>query len=383
MQNKKIKIALMSYVMDKRPNKGTAIYTRKIIENIINDPDFEIYLVHYEKVDDPLYQKCYEILMPRVRLPYGARFISQILFFWRYRKNKFDIIHWFQPRVYLFYWLAPAKKIVVTAHGGGEYTAARVLLLSNKIFRIVLKYFNKYIDVVIADSEYGKREINQYYKIKPEKIYVTYLGGGSDYKPLNKKEELIKIRNKYKISTPFILDVSRLQHHKNVDILIKAYILMRELFFMRKEKLVIIGSPFIGSEKIYNLANFSVYKEDIYFIDFVEQKDLNTFYSAAELFVFPSLNEGFGLPVIEAMASGTPVITSNITALPEIAGDAAVLIDPLNIEQIAEAMDKVLSDENLKKDLIKKGLERAQEFTWNKTAEKTKEIYFNLMKNGK
>ncbi len=374
-----IKIALMSYAMDNRPNKGTALCARKLIANLLSDDRFEIYLVHYEKVNDPLYSRANEILMPRVKLPYGGRFVSQLLFFWKYRKNKFDIIQWFQPRVYPFYWLAPAKKIIVTMYAAGEYAAAVVLPLSNRVFRFVLKYFNKRISAVIAVSEYGRQEIIQYYRMSPEKIHVVYCGGGEDYKPLDKRTTFNQIKDRYKISAPFLLDVSRLQHHKNVNGLIKAYLTMRDRYLNRKEKLVIVGSPFVGCEKIYDLAKNSSCKNDIHFIDFVEQDDLNSFYSAAELFVFPSLNEGFGLPVIEAMASGTPVITSNTTALPEVAGDAAILIDPLSIEEIAEAMNRVLSDASLKNDLVKKGLGRAKEFTWDKTAKKTKEIYFDLM----
>lgn len=375
MENdKKIKIALMSYAMDNRPNKGTALCARKLIENLLEDDRFELYLIHYEKVNDPLYSQANEILMPRVKLPYGGRFVSQMLFFWKYRKNKFDIIQWFQPRVYPFYWLAPAKKIIVMMHAGGEYTAAVVLPLSNRIFRIILKYFNKWIDVVIAVSEFGKKEIIQYYGIKTDKICVVYNGGGEDYKSIDKITALTQIKDKYKISAPFILDVSRLQHHKNVDSLIKAYILYREKYGGR-EKLVNVGSPLFDYEKTYALAENSKYKDDIFFVNFVEQEDLNAFYSAAELFCFPSLNEGFGLPVIEAMASGVPVITSNTTALPEIAGDAAILVDPLNIEQIAYEMNEVLSDENFKKDLVLKGLKRSKKFTWAKTAEETKKLY--------
>jgi len=102
-------------------------------------------------------------------------------------------------------------------------------------------------------------------------------------------------------------------------------------------------------------------------------------YSAAELFVFPSLSEGFGLPVVEAMASGTPVITSNTTSLPEVAGEAGILVDPLDIKEIAKAMNKVLTNENFKNDLISHGLDHSQKFTWVQTAKQTKDIYLKLL----
>lgn len=376
----KIKIAMMSYSVDGRPNKGTALYARKLIENLLDDGSLKIYLVHFKKSEDPLYKKAEEIIMPNLNLPFGNQFVSQMMFFWKFRKDKFDIIHWFQPRVYPFYWFAPAKKIVVTAHAAGEYTAASSKrFFSNEVFKFVLTYLNRWIDVCFAVSKYGKLEIEKYYKINPKKVYVTYNGGGEEFKPINKGESITKIEKKYKIKAPFILDVSRLQQHKNVGSLIKAYELLRKNNKDILEKLVIVGSASLDFEEVYGLAEKSVYKKDIFFVDFVERKDLNYFYSAAELFVFPSLNEGFGLPVVEAMASGAPVITSNITALPEVAGDAALLVDPLNIEQMSEAINNVLSDSRLKNDLKEKGLKQAKKFNWRDTAKKTKEIYLNIL----
>ncbi|MBI4778935.1 glycosyltransferase family 4 protein [Candidatus Falkowbacteria bacterium] len=379
MENKKIKIAMMSYAMDNRPNKGTALYTRKLVENLLSDDGLELSLVHFKKMADPLYDNGREIIMPSLNLPRGNQFFSQLLFFWQYRKNKFDIIHWFQPRLYPFYWLAPAKKIIVTAHGAGELTAAKTRLLSSRIFRFILKNLNNRVDIVIAVSENAREEIIKYYKIPPEKTKAVYNGGGENYQPLEKGAALAQIKNKYRIGAPFILDVSRLMPHKNINSLIEAYMLYRDKY-SGPEKLVIVGSPMFDYKKTYSLAENCRYKDDIYFIDFVKQEDLNAVYSAAEVFVFPSLSEGFGLPAIEAMASGTPVITSNITSLPEVAGEAAILIDPLNVEEMAETINKVLSDENLKNDLIKNGLVQAKKFTWEKTAKQTKEIYLNLMR---
>lgn len=378
MENGKIKIALMSYAMDNRPNKGTAIYARKLIENLLEDDRLEIYLVHFGKAADPLYGRAKEIIMPGLRLPRGNHFFSQLLFFWRYRKNKFDIIHWFQPRVYPFFWLAPAKKIIITAHGAGEFTAAKIRLFSNWLFKFVLKNFNKYAAIIIADSEHGRSEVIEYYRTSPEKTKAVYLGGGENYRPLEKSAARDLIKRKYKIGAPFILDISRLMPHKNIDSLIKAYIIYRDKY-KGAEKLVIVGSPMLDYKNTYDLAADSIYKNDIHFLNFVKQEDLNAIYSAASVFVFPSLSEGFGLPVLEAMASGAPVITANTTSLPEVAGDAAILIDPLNLEEIAQAMNKVLADENLKEDLVKKGLVQAKKFTWAETAERTKEIYFDLL----
>lgn len=371
---KKIKIALMSYSMDNRVAKGTALYTRKLVGGLLDDPRFDFYLVHYKKVDDPMYSKINEIIMPNIKLPYGSHFISQLLFFWKYRNNKFDIIHWFQPRVYPFFWLAPAKKIIVTTHGAGDITAPGRWIFSRKVFNFVLSRFNKKVDAFIAVSKYGMKEIEKYYKASPENIYFTYNGGGEDFKNIDKKEAYEFISKKYKINGHFILDVARILPHKNIDGLIKAYKIFRDRYNI-EEKLVIVGTRDDYASRVLKLAEDSGYNSDIIFMNYIEPKDLNIFYSAADLFVFPSLQEGFGLPIIEAMASGTPVITSDITSMPEIAGNAAILVNPLDSTVLANAMHKMLIDKNFSWKMVELGLKRAKEFSWKSTAEQTKSIY--------
>ena len=375
--NNKLKIALMSYPMDNRKAKGTALYTRKLIENILADERFDFCLVHYDKVDDPLYGRAKEIIMPKIKLPYGSHFVSTMLFFWKYRKNKFDIIHWFQPRVYPFFWLAPAKKIVITTYGAGDITAPGPFVFSREVFNFILIKFNRKVDAFIAVSKYGCEEIAQYYHALAHKIFFTYLGGGENFQTIAQNEARQTVADKYEITQPFILEMARHLPHKNIINLIKAYKILRA-DYGRNEKLVIVGTRDFDTAKILQLAEESGYQNDIIFIDYVEIADLNYFYSAAEVFVFPSLQEGFGLPIIEAMASGTPVITSNITSMPEIAGEAALLINPFNPEEIAEAMNKILASGSLKEELIGAGIERAKQFNWKITAEETKKIYLKL-----
>jgi len=366
----------MSYAVDGRRAKGTALYARKLIENLLDDDRFDFYLVHYEKSDEPMYKKATEIIMPKVRLPYGSHFVSQLLFFWKYRKEKFDIIHWFQGRLYPFFWLAPAKKIVVTTHDAGDITAPGKWIFSREVFNFVLKAFHKKVGAFIGVSEWGRQEIKKYYHADPAQIYVTYNGGGEDFNPLNKEMSFGYISKKYGISGPFILDISRLIPHKNVYRLVEAYILFRKSD--REEKLVIVGQKGSEAGRIFGLIEHSHYKNDIIFIDYISAEDLNSLYSASEMLVFPSLHEGFGLPIVEAMASGTPVLSSNVTSMPEIAGGAAILVDPYNVEEIWQKMKEVLEDKNLRQELVKKGLERAKKFTWKQTAEETKKIYLNL-----
>ena len=133
--------------------------------------------------------------------------------------------------------------------------------------------------------------------------------------PINQKQAQEIIEKEYGISSSYFLDISRLEPHKNVDNLIKANIITRQKYNI-SQKLVIVGNKVFGYERILALAQHSPYSNDIYFIDYVKSEHLNALYSAAEAFIYPSLNEGFGLPLVEAMASGTPIVTSNITAIP-------------------------------------------------------------------
>jgi glycosyltransferase involved in cell wall biosynthesis len=378
---RKIRVALMSHTMDNRAGKGSALSTRRLVERLVRDTRLDVTLIHYDIADDPLYREAREIRAPYLKLPFATRFARTMLLFWKYRKENFDIIHWFQPRLYPFFWLAPAKHIVVTAHGAGDITAPGQFPMSRRIYNFIMIHFNFAIDAIIGVSDFGREEIIEYYKVCPDRVrsILYYNGGAEEYKKLDKQLALKQIKD-YGISSPYILDVSRLEPHKNVGMLVRAYILLRDSHPERKEKLVIVGAPRFKSEETLALAKNSRYSDDIQFVHFVRQEDMNALYAAAELFVFPSLNEGFGMPLIESFASGTPVVTSNVTALPEVAGDAAVLADPNDASSISEAMQRVLSDEVLRKELIKKALERARTFTWDRSAEEVTKLYEEIIK---
>lgn len=358
----KIKIAFMTDKIDLRPEKTP--FFRTLIEKLSNYPDFEIYMVHYKPMlDEPLYKKVNEIIIPKVSLPWGSHFFSFILFCLT-TKERFDIFMWFVPRLYPFFWLVPSKKLVVKAHDGyvGVWTKA------NMVFWFVLTYFNRYLDAVIGVSEYAKKEIAQTYHVNSEKVFTIYNSLDPIYRPFPEKD-IPEVLAKYKIiANKYFLYVGGLQIHKNVKRLIESYILLRQENPEIKEKLIIAGICSNQQiEKICdetNLKNTEYYK-DIIFSGFVKLEDIPVFHSGATALVFPSLSEGFGMPVAEAMACGNPVITSNISALPEASGGAAILVNPYDVKDIKEAMRELATDNKKREELIKKGFDRIKLFTWD------------------
>ncbi|MBI3584713.1 MAG: glycosyltransferase family 4 protein [Nitrospinae bacterium] len=253
-----------------------------------------------------------------------------------------------------------------------EYTGWRYKLY-NEIFKIFGKLVSKRASAIIADSEYSKKDIIKIFGVDEEKINVISLGISDEYKPVTNLYSIEKIKNIYNIKGKYILYVGNFKPHKNVKRLIEAFAEATPHLtptLQRGEgvgiKLVLGGKrdkfvPLL-EEQVNNLG----IGDSVIFTDFIKDEDLPYLYSGAELFVYPSLYEGFGLPLLEAMACGTPVICSNTTSLPEVVWDAGILINPEDVKSMASAISKLLKDDMMREDLKIKGLNRAKEFTVEK-----------------
>ena len=236
-------------------------------------------------------------------------------------------------------------------------------------------------DKVISISDYTKRDLVKYSNINPEKIKTIYLGVNESFKKIGNNEvELFK--EKYSLEEPFILYVGSEQPRKNFNVLIKSFYKLNKIEGFENFKLIKVGRPqtSLGErENLNKMINNLGLQKKIKFIDYVDESNLPLVYNAADLFVFPSLYEGFGLSPLESMACGTPVIASNRSSIPEVVGDAGILVDPLDIDELTEKMVDVLNNEDIKKDLSKKGLERSENFTWEKCAEQTLKVYNDVL----
>ena len=229
-------------------------------------------------------------------------------------------------------------------------------------------------DHIIADSHNTRRDVVELLGAPGAKISVIHCGVEPRFRPLS-GEALIAVHRKYSLPERFILSLGTIQPRKNYARLIKAFGILNSQIANCKLHLVIAGGKGWLYEEILAAFERPGLKDRVHFLGFVDDADLPALYNLAELFAFPSLYEGFGLPPLEAMACGTPVVCSETSSLPEVVGDAALMVDPLDVEGLAQSMRRVIEDGSLRASLAARGLERAAAFSWPKAAEKLLKVY--------
>jgi glycosyltransferase involved in cell wall biosynthesis len=231
-------------------------------------------------------------------------------------------------------------------------------------------------DAIIAVSESTRDDLVKFLRVPPGKISVIHLGVAESFRPVEDADTLLQVRRKYGLPEKFILYLGLVEPRKNLGTLVAAY---REAEEVNREfSLVLAGSLGWDYQPLIRQIRSSAAGDRILLPGYIRAEDLPAVYSASSLFVYPSLYEGFGLPVLEAMACGTPVITSNVSSLPEVAGEAALLVDPRSPHELAAAMRKLLANEDVRKSFSERGLVRARSFSWSQTARKTLEVYAQL-----
>jgi len=246
-------------------------------------------------------------------------------------------------------------------------------------------YLNKVVprsvdraDLILADSQNTKDDLVELLSAESDRIEVVYPGVEERFRPIEHQALLEGVRRRYNLPPRFVLGLGTLQPRKNFITLIEAFADLR--FAICDLHLVIVGGKGWLYEGIFATVERLGLEDKVVFPGFVADEALPALYNLADLFVFPSLYEGFGLPPLEAMACGTPVVTSNSSSLPEVVGEAGLMVEATDIETLTEAMRRVLEDSALRARMIAKGLEQARKFTWEKAAAKLLSLYETLGK---
>ena len=248
---------------------------------------------------------------------------------------------------------------------------------------LMMPRFLRTADAIVADSACTQRDAARLYRVDIARVNVIYPGVSVHFRPAD-PQVVQAIRKKYGLPERFILYVGTIEPRKNLTALLEAF---RHLLATCSPlpatcslRLVIVGKKGWLYEGVFRRLRELGLEDRVHFTGYVPDGDLPALYSAASVFVFPSLYEGFGLPVLEAMACGTPVIASNTSSLPEVVGEAGLLVNPHDIHTLVAALKRVLADEHLRAEMKAQGLERAQAFTWERTARETLRVYEEVLR---
>ncbi len=254
-----------------------------------------------------------------------------------------------------------------------EYVDSVVMQYTRRLTKCL-----KWTDAVITISESSKQDIVNYLNFPAEKIFVTPLASRYNPKFVNKLNLDREVQNyNFDFSKPYLLFVSTIEPRKNIGSIIQAFNWLKQNHKI-DHQLVLIGRKGWKYAPIFEAIESSPWQNEIHHLHYLSDELVALFYLKADVFVYPSHYEGFGLPVLEAMTLGAPVVASNTSSIPEVAGDAAVLVSPNNFMELAEAILKLISDRQFRQDLISKGKTRAKLFSWENTAKKTLEAYRSI-----
>lgn len=287
------------------------------------------------------------------------------------RKQGVDILH--QPcfSVPFFY----KGKVIVTAHDIiSRLFPQNIPFFSRIFFSYWMPLSYRKAAKIITISESTKRDLIRVLKIPKDKIEVIYEAAGKEFRPIKHQNKIIEVKSKYGINDDYFLHVGTLEPRKNLSFLIKTY--AKALAEDKNlPKLVITGKKGWYYDQLFSLVDGLRLAGKIVFTGYVKEEDIPYLYNGARAFLFPSVYEGFGLPPLEAMACGTPVISSNTSSMPEVIGEAGILISPKNQKQWIREILRISKDGKLVKRLSEAGLRQAKKFSWEKCARQTLKIY--------
>lgn len=356
------------------PKTGDRTYALNLLRALAaTDPDTEYLFYTWEsttltRIDQPNLQA--------VNLPATPRWAWTPFMFPRdLLRRRADLAH----VQYLVPPIAPCP-VVTTIHDVAFRRFPELFPLKHRLLlNALIPLAARHAAAVITGSESTKRDLMEFYDLPPERITVTPYAADPAYRPLHREEARDSVRRRLNIPTPYLLSVGVLQPRKNLPRLVRAY---SRIAAALPHRLVLVGKEGWASEELREAVAQVPHGREPIFTGYVADADLPVLYAGADLFVYPSLYEGFGLPPLEAMACGTPVLTSNTSSLPEVVGAAGVMVDPLNEEALAERMRELLTRPEQRARLSQLGLQQARTFNWERTARETTEVYRRVLSQG-
>ncbi len=356
---------------------GALTYVRKLVENLARIDEESEYFLFVASWNQELFQvKKRNFRQIICNVPSKILFLrvlyEQAVLPFLLWKNKIDVFH-SPASVSPFLLSCPS---VLTLHDVIPFIFPKLTPLIFRLYwGVSYRISARRAHLIIAGSYSARKDLIKFLGVREKKITVIYHGGGKRNLTIEDKTWTAPLHEKKRGETPYILWVGRMYSHKNLTRLLYAYNKLIRTYQGIKHRLVLCGMRAWEHASFMNTVKKLGSEDKVIFKGYVPDDVLKSIYANASLFVFPSLTEGFGLPILEAMSHGVPVVTSNYGAMAEIAGDAALLVDPYDVDEIAEAMHKVLTDENLRGTLIEKGFRRASQFSWEKTARETLAVY--------
>lgn len=359
---------------------GVGVYALNLISKIYEIDRENTYYLFVQDDDDSFdfikddHFKLIKVKSKFFRKPSLIVLLGQVYIPYLALKYKIDIVHSLH---YIFPIFVFAKKVIViydmTFFNCPQYhVPAKVYF-----FRFFIYLASFLADRIVADSKSSLDDFLQKFKVDRKKTRVIYLGKSELFNPDLNTTRIENIKNKYKTGEKYLLFIGTIEPRKNIKNLILAF--HRFSLENNDYKLVIAGKKGWYFQEVFRLPEKLGLNEKVIFTGFIDEEDKPYLIAAAKIFIYPSMYEGFGLPVLESLSCGVPTITSNISSLPEIAGDAALLINPASVDELYLNIKRLLSDEVLYARLKRKSIEQAKKFSWEKTAQETLEVYRSLL----
>jgi glycosyltransferase involved in cell wall biosynthesis len=379
-----MRIAIDARMGDTR--RGIGVYVRELISQLVDiDKENQYFIIVNKHGDRSFVPSADNFSILETYITHKHYFIKDlwIQFFLPFllEANRIDI--YFNPR-YILPFFKGKTKMVVTIHDMIAFLYPEIWLgISGFRIRNYIKLSSQRADTIITDSIWAKKDIVRILNIPEDKIKVIYCGINKKlFKPIPDLSMQRLVKRKYGIRKNFILTVGPMGTRKNHDRLIDVYSILPK--YIREDyQLIITGEKKGTYNDLLKKVRKTCLAGDIVFTGFIPGKEMPMVINAASLFIFPSLYEGFGIPLLEAMSCGTPLLVSNVSSIPEVVGNAALLFDPYNINEMANAIDRAINDKDLRQKLVQRGFERIKKYSWENTAKEILGVFEEVYSNQK